>query len=43
MTACKIAVLMVILDALRLTRNSAWFEGTRGRARAALSKACPGA
>jgi hypothetical protein len=26
LTACKIAVLMVILDLLRLTRNATWFE-----------------
>ena len=25
-TACKAALLIVILDALRLTKNSSWFE-----------------
>jgi hypothetical protein len=25
-TACKAALLIVILDALRLTRNASWFE-----------------
>jgi hypothetical protein len=30
-TAFKAALLIVILDALRLTKNSSWFEGTRER------------
>ena len=33
LTALKVALLMVVLDALRLTKNAAWFEEHGARAR----------
>jgi hypothetical protein len=44
-TACKAALLIVILDALRLTKNASWFEehGACARARGFTSSRLAGA
>jgi hypothetical protein len=46
-TACKAALLIVLLDALRLTKNASWFEKhgacvlcARGFVRRSLAGAC---